>query len=65
MSNKTLWVDNDGLLQQGERGFLVRNHHNTKGWDRYYLRNNPPKTNVSVVQTTKFLVKFVLNDAKL
>lgn len=47
MSNKTLWIDDDGLLQRGERGFLVRNHHETKGWDRYYLRNNPPKTNVS------------------
>ena len=47
MSNKTLWIDDDGLLQRGERGFLVRNHHNTKGRDRYYLRDNPPKTNVS------------------
>lgn len=44
---KTIWIDG-GELQAGERGFLVRNHHNTKGWNRYYLRDNPPRTNVSL-----------------
>ena len=48
MTNKTLWIDNsDGLLQVADRGFLVRNSHETKGWTRYFLRNNPPKTSRS------------------
>ena len=48
--SKKIWIDS-GCLQIGERGFLVRNHHETKQWSRYYLRDNPPKTNVSFVAT--------------
>ena len=44
--SKQIWIDVD-CLQLGERGFLVRNHHDTKGWNRYHLRDNPPKTSVS------------------
>ena len=48
--SKKIWIDS-GCMQLGERGFLVRNHHETKQWSRYYLRDNPPKTNVSFEAT--------------
>lgn len=47
MSNKQKWVDGDGEMTVGSKGFLTCNHHELKGWSRYKLRDMPPKTNSS------------------
>lgn len=44
----TMWIGPDELLKVGDFGFLVKNEHYTKGWERYELRDTPPYTNQSI-----------------
>lgn len=43
------WIDEQEGYNVGDAGFLVRNSHETDGWDRYHLRDMPAHTNVSRV----------------
>lgn len=43
------WIDEQEGYNVGDCGFLVSNAHETEGWERFYLRDNPARTNVSRV----------------
>ena len=49
--SKQIWIDADDSLSIGDRGFLVCNENTMKGWQRHYLRDTPPRTNVSLADT--------------
>lgn len=44
---KAIWIDDAYDHKVGDRGFLVRVTHVTKGWRRYDLCDRPARTNQS------------------